>query len=510
MVGNPTYTPPSASGYNSSPPADDGSQIAGNIVSWAAHVIAKVGTPLKNYIDSINTAVDAMVDTIKLAFAVTSAKSADFSVASTDDGTLFLTTGTMTATLLSAVTAGAGFRFGIKKTDADSTTVTVSINGAQTIDGLSTSLVIKDRYSVLWLVSDGSNWHVALGSNFTQNGPLWNHTTMPNLLDNPMGEVVQYGTTSTTDDTYGGCDRWYSLTQTAAISASQGTNAESGTPFYDRITQSNGSSQRMGRAIIIESSKCRHLRGKNVTLALRMALSSSANVRFAVLEWTGTADTVTSDVVNDWTSGTYTTGNFFIATTTNVLGVGSVGLTAATWADTTPLTVTVGASMNNLIIFYWTESVVAQNVTLDVSHRRLVQGNVAGPFLPRAYSEELLRCQRYYQKFQCTTAGGGGGSRFCMGRCDSTTAFDGVLSLVTAMRLEGQALTLVTDGTAADYRIRIKAAATVACNAVPTINTGIHTSLNLSTAVAAGLTAGEAAMLEATNTTAYLAVSAEL
>ena len=416
-----------------------------------------------------------------------------------------------TLTLTPAITAyaaGQTFRFLPVGTNTGAATLAVS--------GLSAKAIKKAGGYGVVVALDPGDLQSAVGAQVIYDGtqflllsPPWSERLQANLLDNPMGEVCQRGSTSTADDTYGGCDRWYSLTQSNAITASQGTDGEAGTPFFDRINQDHASAQRMGRATILESAKCRHLRGQSATLQMRVRLGASANLRIAIVEWTGTADSVTSDLVNDWTSGTYTGGNFFLGSNVNVLGVAQLSLTANTWTDTAPLTVTVGAAMNNLLVVYWTEGTVAQNVKLDASQRRLVAGNVAGPFVPREYGEELRRCQRYYQKVQCTTAGGGGGSRYCMAYASSTTVADCILPLVVPMRLEGQALTLVTDGTAADYRVR-RTGTTVACSVVPALNTGIGTTLNLVATVAAGLTAGEGLMLEATNTTSYLAVSAEL
>ncbi len=48
------YTSQSISGYNSSPPPDDGSQVASNQLEWAKH-ITKIGNPLKTLIEAINT-----------------------------------------------------------------------------------------------------------------------------------------------------------------------------------------------------------------------------------------------------------------------------------------------------------------------------------------------------------------------------------------------------------------------------------------------------------------------
>lgn len=221
---------------------------------------------------------------------------------------------------------------------------------------------------------------------------------LDNVVINPDGAVNTVGTTSTADDTYGGADLWYSLNQSNPTSWAQGLNLEATTPFYQRGTQSNASAQRFGRAQIIPTADCRHMRGQAIVLSARAQLSSTATLRYAILEWTGTADAVTSDIVNDWTSSTYTAGNFFVSTTTNVLAVGSTALTAATPATITALTATVGASMNNLIVFFWTEATAAQNVTLDIAKVSLKLGSVATPYYPRPVAEEKVKCARFYQQ----------------------------------------------------------------------------------------------------------------
>lgn len=55
------YTKPSLSGYNSNPPADDGTQVASNEITWSKHK-TKLGDPLKTYIDAINNETDAAFD----------------------------------------------------------------------------------------------------------------------------------------------------------------------------------------------------------------------------------------------------------------------------------------------------------------------------------------------------------------------------------------------------------------------------------------------------------------
>ena len=52
------YTSQTISGYNSSPPPDDGTQTAANQLSWAKHK-TKLSDPVKTLAESINTAVSA-------------------------------------------------------------------------------------------------------------------------------------------------------------------------------------------------------------------------------------------------------------------------------------------------------------------------------------------------------------------------------------------------------------------------------------------------------------------
>lgn len=217
-----------------------------------------------------------------------------------------------------------------------------------------------------------------------------------NLLINPHGRINQRGLASNADDTYGH-DRWNVLTQTGTIAVSTVTDAENGTPKMWRLTQSQASAQRMGYAQIIEGANCKYLRGKQVTLSGRIKFSLNAAVRYAILEWTGTEDVVTSDVVNDWTNGAFTAGNFFNSTTLNVLGVGSLTPAAATLTDLTALTAPLGSSFNNLIVFIWTEATIAQNATLDGA-LQLEQGAVATAREFRSATIELKLCQRYFCK----------------------------------------------------------------------------------------------------------------
>lgn len=221
-----------------------------------------------------------------------------------------------------------------------------------------------------------------------------------NLLINPQGNLYQrLGGSALTvnNDTYGH-DRWYGLTQTSFVVAfNSPVDYANGVPFLLKLVQQQAAAQRFGYAQIIESVNCKYLRGQQVTLSGALFNTVSQPIRYAILEWTGTADAVTSNIVNDWTSSNYTAGNFFIGSGITVLGVGSTTPGVSTLAGITPLTVTVDGSANNLIVFFWTEGTAPLNFQLAF-RAQLEQGAVASSFEFRPVGVEFPLCQRYYWK----------------------------------------------------------------------------------------------------------------
>ena len=218
---------------------------------------------------------------------------------------------------------------------------------------------------------------------------------MKNRLINGAFNINQAGLTTAADAVYH-LDQWYALTQSGSATIAQQTNQEDGQPTSLRMTQPDVGAKRMGSAQPIESINCRDLRGQTVALRARVRCSSSQAIRWAVVEWTGTADAITKDVVSSWTSGTFTTGNFFIATTTTIAATGSVTPAANTWTDLLA-SATISSSANNLIVFIWSEGTLAQNATLDLGSVQLAQG-AQTPFEARPAGLEVALAQRYFDK----------------------------------------------------------------------------------------------------------------
>jgi hypothetical protein len=218
-----------------------------------------------------------------------------------------------------------------------------------------------------------------------------------NWLLNPSGAVNQAGVGSQADVTYD-FDQWLTLTQSNPVTVSQVADAENGTPFMMRSLQANASAQRFGRIQWLEKLFCRELRGQAVSLSARVRMSASTTLRYAVIEWTATADTITKDVVNDWTSGTFTVGNFFSGSNLTIVGAGSIALTANTLTDIAAAALgTVSSNMNNIAVFFWTDSTQAQNVTLDIAKVKLEAAATLSPFVARSYAAEEFDCRRYWE-----------------------------------------------------------------------------------------------------------------
>jgi hypothetical protein len=322
-----------------------------------------------------------------------------------------------------------------------------------------------------------------------------------NLLINGAMSINQRAAASNADDTYS-FDRWNILTQTGTVAVTQVAAAENTTPYMLRITQSQASAQRFGVEQIVESVNSTQYRGQDMALSARVRCSASTTLRYAILEWTGTVDSVTSDVVNDWTSGTFTAGNFFLAANLTVTATGSAALTANTLTSITTLTGTLGSSVNNLVVMFWTDSTQAQNVTLDVGKVQLEVGSSASTFEALPEDVVLARCQRYYQKWGGTNAY----DQVGIGMCNSTTQSYITLPFIVQMRTSPTMPAV----TASNFAVYTNAAGIAACTAL-TLGTSNPRTAFIYTTVSSGLTTGYVTHLFTNNQTSQpLALTAEL
>jgi hypothetical protein len=207
--------------------------------------------------------------------------------------------------------------------------------------------------------------------------------------------------TAMTDDAYNAPDRWYSLIQGANATIERvagGYNSPSAAKLV-----AGGTTNRFGIATILESKDSIVKRGKTETFQMMVkpvknAGSGTMKVRIAILEWTGTADAVTSELVADWTSATFTTAGFFASTTKTLVGTASVTTTHNTWTQVS-VSGAISTSCNNLIVFVWTEDAPAHAADyLLLSEAGLYDAAAVQDWNPIPYAQERILCQRYCAK----------------------------------------------------------------------------------------------------------------
>lgn len=327
---------------------------------------------------------------------------------------------------------------------------------------------------------------------------------MFDLLINGDGRITQRAAGTVADGAYGLFDRHYHLNQSNPTTPSQLTDVADGTPFMMRLTQSNASAQRFGLAQVIEAKNCKKFRGRKRTLGLRLRTSDARTVRFAILGWTSTADNPTKDVVADWTSGTFTAGNFFLASNVAVYATGSIALAANTLTDVS-LLATLGSTFNNLYVMVWTDATAAQNVTLDIAWELLPGDRTKHNRLQhvRSITQEMTECLRYYWQMNGVAAYD---PVICNGQARNATLFQGVIQYPVPMRKlptfsASNSTNLFGISTAGDFN----------ANTVGTANIGLtQATLNASSS---GMTAGQAALLQFganATTSTFISFDAEL
>jgi len=157
-----SYTPPSLSGYNATPPPDDGSETGANEVSWAKH-IDKIGDPLKNFSEAIDTATTTAFTTIDAQLLTDSNKYA------VDSGAADAYVVTLSPAI-TAYSAGHTFRFKATNTNTGASTINVNGLGAKDIktkgiaDPAAGTILANGVYQLTY---DGTQYQIEVASNHT-------------------------------------------------------------------------------------------------------------------------------------------------------------------------------------------------------------------------------------------------------------------------------------------------------------------------------------------------------
>jgi hypothetical protein len=331
-----------------------------------------------------------------------------------------------------------------------------------------------------------------------------------NYLINGGFVVAQRGTSFTStgsgnnDDTYT-LDRWYILSDgNDIIDVTQETTTVPTNGEYAIALDVETVNKKFGIATIIENKDVIGLVGNTVTFSFKAKVSATTkldNVKAAIVAWSGTADTVTSDIVSAW--GAEGTNPTLIANATYENTPANLSLTTsyATYSITAAVDT---ASTQNLILFIWSD---VTDTTLGdflyIAESKLEVGSSATAFVYAGgtFQGELAACQRYYYR----TTPGNSGALTSYANAKSTTAilysyFPPITmrrnpsaadfsSLVAFDSVNGFAITALTMGAT------LQQTGEVAC---------------FDATVASGLTQFRPYMIYTNSATGYLGFSAEL
>ncbi len=154
--------------------------------------------------------------------------------------------------------------------------------------------------------------------------------------------------------------------------------------------------KQFGIVQFIENRNMRHIAGGKVSLSIEIKSSFTSNIRVGILNWTGTEDAPTKDVVGTWAGvGTDPTlvADYSYANTPSDLA------TTASYQTFLIEDVTISSSSTNIAVFVWTDdTTIALSSTLNILNVKLEQGVKATAFSPRLFEEEIALCERYYEK----------------------------------------------------------------------------------------------------------------
>jgi len=333
-----------------------------------------------------------------------------------------------------------------------------------------------------------------------------------NYLINGGFAVSQRGTSFTAgannDDAYT-LDRWYILSDgNDVIDVTQDTTTVPTNGEFAIALDVETTNKKFGIATIIENKDVIGLVGNTVTFSFKAKVSATTkldNVKAAIVAWSGTADTVTSDIVSAW--GAEGTNPTLIANATYENTPVNLNLTTS-YATYSISAAVDTASTQNLILFIWSDVTdTTAGDFLYVAESKLEVGSSPTAFVYAGgtFQGELAACQRYY--FRTTT--GNPYARFATGQVQTTSTAQALVYFPVTMRVAPTALEQTS--TPSNYALLNASGALVACNATTGFDSSNTTSINMTIYVASGLVAGNATQfLSNNNTSAFLGWSAEL
>jgi ribosomal protein S8E len=197
------YSSVAISGYNSSPPSDDGTQVGSNQVLWST-IKAKLPDPIKTAFESANTALVTAMD-----YSV-SQKTANYTLAGSDHMKTVEVAPTVTTaitfTLTDAATLTAGWTVNVKNSGTASLTIGRA-TGGDTINGTAANVTVRAGQDCWFKVNASANGFLQLSSSphYEENTytPTWAGASVNPAIGNGSltGKYTKAGNTVTVNIT---------------------------------------------------------------------------------------------------------------------------------------------------------------------------------------------------------------------------------------------------------------------------------------------------------------------
>lgn len=297
----------------------------------------------------------------------------------------------------------------------NSTLATATINNS-TLGTPTVTLGSDAQGDVYYRSSAGTVTRLGIGTSgqyLTTNGttPSWGNVTtsggksplFENMLINGNMDIWQRldnaGTftaatrVANNDDTYM-MDRW--------VLISDGNDVVDITRSTDKPDKSTYSakfdvqtSAQFGIVQIIENKDAAKIDNGTVSLsfAAKTDTTEITTVRAAVLTWSSTADSVTSDVVATWGATPTWATNWTAENTPGDITIDS------TWTTYSVENIAIDSgTVNNVAVVIWTPNAESIGDTLYLSQVMLNEGASAATYYPNSWDAEYKKCLRYYEQ----------------------------------------------------------------------------------------------------------------
>jgi hypothetical protein len=391
--------------------------------------------------------------------------------------------------------------------------IPVITNTATTTIDAEGDLLVGDAADALQRLAIGSNGNVLTVDTAVDGKIKWAAPAAggvnKNYLINGGFAIAQRGTSFTAsannDDAYT-LDRWYILSDTNdVIDVTQDTSTVPTNGQFAIALDVETVNKKFGIATIIENKDCVGLIGNTVTFSFKAKVSATTkldNVKAAIVAWSGTADTVTSDIISAWNvEGTNPT---LIANATYENSPVNLNLTTS-YASYSVSAAVDTASTKNIILFIWsdvTDTTLGDFLYIAESKLELGSTATAFEYAGGTLEGELAACQRYYYLVVSNDSRG----LIALGTYDGATVVSAPIKLAVTMRTD-PSLSITTGSNY--YVFRANASddtfdSLLLMGEVTTNTAGVYTTSGVSG------TGGHAGNLYTNNASASLAFSAEL